>query len=110
MLVSFTILGITGLVQKYALSAISLFIVRLWGGIENLRATHHVAATVLMLVVIYHLVEIGYKAFVLRTRMTMLPGIQDVKDAWKAFLHCGIESLRLDATASEEEAEYWALV
>ena len=87
MLVSFTTLAITGLVQKYALSAISVFIVRLWGGIENLRATHHVAATVLMLVVIYHLVEIGYKVFVLRTRMTMLPGIQDVKDAWKAFLY-----------------------
>ena len=44
MLVSFTTLAITGLVQKYALNSVSIFIIRLWGGIENVRATHHVAA------------------------------------------------------------------
>ena len=113
MLVSFTTLAITGLVQKYALSAVSLFIVRLWGGIENLRATHHVAATVLMLVVIYHLVEIGYNAFVLRTRMTMLPGIQDVKDAWKALTYnvgLGRSKPQFGRYGFEEKAEYWALV
>lgn len=113
MLVSFTILGITGLAQKYALSAISVFIVRAWGGIENLRATHHVAATVLMLVVIYHLVEVGYKAFVLRTPMSMLPGIQDAKDAWKALLYnVGLAKARpqFGRYGFEEKAEYWALV
>jgi cytochrome b subunit of formate dehydrogenase len=113
MLVSFTTLGITGLVQKYALSAMSLFIVRLWGGIENLRATHHLAAIVLMLVVIYHLVEIGYKAFVLRTRMSMLPGFQDAKDAWKAFLYnvgFGKARPQFGRYGFEEKAEYWALV
>jgi thiosulfate reductase cytochrome b subunit/mono/diheme cytochrome c family protein len=113
MLVSFTTLAITGLVQKYALSAISVIIVRSWGGIENLRATHHVAATVLMLVVIYHLVDIGYKAFVLRTRMTMLPGVQDVKDAWKALVYnagIGKSKPQFGRYGFEEKAEYWALV
>src|SRR5512138_3038342 len=87
MLLSFTTLAITGLVQKFALNPASVYMVRLWGGIENIRATHHVAATVLMLVAIYHLVEIGYKIFVLRMRMSMLPSLQDIKDAWYALTY-----------------------
>ena len=66
MLLSFTTLAITGLVQKYALSPVSIFIMRTWGGIENVRATHHVAAILLMLVAISHLIALGYKVFVLR--------------------------------------------
>jgi cytochrome b subunit of formate dehydrogenase/mono/diheme cytochrome c family protein len=113
MLLSFTTLGITGLVQKFPLNPISLLIVRGWGGIENIRATHHVAATVLMLVAIYHLIGVGYKAFVLRRRMTMLPTLQDVRDAWTAFaFNIGIGSSRpqMGRYTFEEKAEYWALV
>ena len=50
MLLSFTTLAITGLVQKFALNSVSVFLVRVWGGVENIRSTHHVAATLLMLV------------------------------------------------------------
>ena len=89
------------------------FVITLWGGIENVRATHHVAATVLMLVVIFHLLEIGYKAFVLRTPFTMLPGFQDVKDAWMALrynLGLGKSRPQMGRYSFEEKAEYWALV
>lgn len=113
MLLSFTTLAITGLVQKYALSAVSVFLVGLWGGIENVRATHHVAATALMLVTIYHLIEMGYKIFVLRTPLTMLPGFRDAKDAWTAFTHnigLGKRRPQLGRYGFEEKAEYWALV
>jgi cytochrome b subunit of formate dehydrogenase len=111
-LLSFTTLAITGLVQKFALSPVSVFVVTLWGGIENIRATHHVAATALMLVVIFHLLEIGYKAFVLRTPFTMLPGFQDVKDAWMALrynLGLGKSRPQMGRYSFEEKAEYWAL-
>lgn len=113
MLVSFTTLAITGLVQKYPLNAVSLFIVRMWGGIENIRATHHVAATVLMLIAIYHLIGMGYKIFVLRHRMTMLPGLQDIKDAWMAFTYnigLGKSCPQMGRYTFEEKAEYWALI
>src|SRR5581483_9174766 len=113
MLLSFTTLAVTGLVQKYPLNAVSLFIVRLWGGIENIRATHHVAATLLMLVAIYHLIGMGYKIFVLRHRMTMLPSLQDVKDAWMAFTYnigLGKSRPQMGRYTFEEKAEYWALV
>ncbi len=113
MLVSFTTLAITGLVQKYALSGVSIFIVRLWGGIESIRTTHHVAAIVLMLVAVFHVLELGYKAFVMGAGLTMLPGIQDIKDAWLAFTYnIGLQKKRpqMGRYTFEEKAEYWALV
>jgi len=113
MLLSFTALAVTGLVQKYPLNSVSLFIVRLWGGVENIRATHHVAATMLMLIAIYHLISMGYKVFVLRQRMTMLPSLQDIKDAWMAFTYnigLGKSRPQMGRYTFEEKAEYWALI
>ncbi len=113
MLLSFTTLAITGLVQKYPLNVVSLFVIRLWGGIENIRSTHRVAATVLMLIAIYHLVALGYNFFVLRRRMKMLPSFQDIKDAWMAFsFNIGLGGSRpqMGRYSFEEKAEYWALV
>ena len=113
MLLSFTTLGVTGLVQKYPLNSVSLFIIRLWGGVENVRATHHVAATVLMLVAIYHIIGFGYRLFVLHERVTMLPSLQDAKDAWMAFTYnIGLGKTRpqMGRYTFEEKAEYWALV
>ena len=113
MLLSFTTLAITGLVQKYALSPVSLFVFRLWGGVENVRLTHHVAAVVLMLVAVYHLIALGYKTFVLRRPMTMLPSFQDVKDAWMVFArNLGLRKsgVQMGRYTFEEKAEYWALV
>ncbi len=113
MLFSFTTLAVTGLVQKFALQPVSLFIVRLWGGIENIRTTHHAAAVLLMLVAIFHVIELGYKSYVMGAGLTMLPGIQDIKDAWMAFTYnLGLRKTRpqMGRYTFEEKAEYWALV
>lgn len=113
MLLSFTTLAITGLVQEFALNPVSLFIIRLWGGVDNIRQTHHAAAILLILVGIYHLIGVGYKVFVLRQRLTMLPSLQDVKDAWMAFTYnIGLGKTRpqMGRYTFEEKAEYWALV
>lgn len=113
MLLSFTTLGLTGLPQKFAASPISQSIVNFLGGIEALRAIHHVAATVMMLGTIYHIIVVGYKIFVLHTRMTMLPSFQDVKDALQALLYnIGLRKSRpqMGRYTFEEKAEYWAFV
>jgi len=113
MLVSFTGLALTGLPQKYPLNAVSIFIVRIVGSIEMARTIHHISAVILMLVTIYHILEIGYKIFVLRVRLTMLPTLQDVKDAWLAFTYnLGFNKKRpqMGRYTFEEKAEYWALV
>lgn len=113
LLTSFTILGITGLPQKYSLSSWGQFLINAFGGIEITRTIHHVAAVVLMLLSIYHLLDIGYKIFVLRVRLTMLPGVKDITDALQSFSYnLGIARKRpqMGRYTFEEKMEYWALV
>ena len=113
MLLSFTTLAITGLPQKFAANGVSIFLIRLVGGIENMRSIHHVAATLLMLSAIYHIIAAGYNIFVLRRSVTMLPTIKDAKDAWQSFVYnIGLRKSRpqMGRYTFEEKAEYWALV
>jgi len=113
MMLSFTTLGLTGLPQKFSTHPISVNVLNALGGIENLRQIHHIAAVVMMLGTIYHIIFVGYKIFVQRTRMTMLPGLQDARDAIAAFLYnIGLRKTRpqMGRYTFEEKAEYWAFV
>lgn len=110
---SFITLAITGLVQKFATHSISVSIVQLLGGIENVRVIHRTAAIVLMLEVVYHIGAVGYSFFVKRAEPKMLPGLEDVQNAWQAVrYYLGIERRRpqQDRYTFEEKAEYWAFV
>jgi cytochrome b subunit of formate dehydrogenase/mono/diheme cytochrome c family protein len=113
MLTSFTILAVTGLPQKFPLNGLSQAIVKLVGGIENLRGIHHVAAIVLILVSLYHVLILGYDLYVKRVRMSMLPTLRDGQNALQAFLYnIGLAKQRpqVGRFGFEEKAEYWALV
>jgi cytochrome b subunit of formate dehydrogenase len=76
-LLSFSILGLTGLIQKFSASQISDTIILILGGIQRTRLIHHYSAIVMMIVSGYHVIALGYKVFVLRVRWTMLPVIED---------------------------------
>ncbi len=76
-LTSFTILGLTGLVQKFSASPISLFIMQTLGGIEGTRQIHHIAAFVMMWVTVYHIIAVLYRVIVLRVPWTMMPLLDD---------------------------------
>lgn len=113
MLTSFTTLALTGLPQKFPLNGVSQFIVQLFGGVENLRSVHHVAAIVLILVSVYHILMLGYDLYVRRVRLSMLPTLQDAKDGIQAFLYnIGVAKQRpqIGRFGFEEKAEYWALI
>jgi len=113
MLLSFTTLGLTGLPQKFPTAGPSIALVNLIGGIENLRSIHHFAAIVMMLGTAWHLVVFGYMAYVRRTRLSMLPSLQDVKDGWQALLHnLGFSKSfpQMGRYTFEEKMEYWAFV
>ena len=110
---SFIILGITGLVQRYSEYQISKLVVSAVGGIENLRLIHHAAAIATMLIVIYHIGALGYRVYVNRARMTMLPVTSDVTNAYHAALY--YIGKRKDPPQQgrytfEEKLEYWAVV
>jgi cytochrome b subunit of formate dehydrogenase len=113
LLTSFTLLGITGLPQKFSQAGWAQAMIGFFGGIEVTRLIHHVSAVVLILLAIYHFLEAGYKIFVRRTRLSMLPTFKDVKDALQAFLYnlgFGKTRPQMGRYTFEEKAEYWALI
>lgn len=113
MMLSFTTLAITGLPQRFSSSTISIAFVSMLGGIEVLRTIHHIAAIVMMLGTAWHLLVFGYLSYVRRTRLTMLPTLQDMKDGWQALLYnIGRAKTppQMGRYTFEEKMEYWAFV
>jgi len=113
MMLSFTLLGLTGIPQKFSTSNISISIIQGLGGIEVLRTIHHTAAVVLLLGSAWHLLVMGYSVFVLRDKMSMLPSIQDAKDGLQALAYnIGFVKTypQMGRYTFEEKMEYWAFV
>lgn len=110
---SFTLLGITGLVQQHVDWGVYNAIIRFFGGIENTRLIHHIAAIVLMFETIYHLGIQGYRFFVLRKRPSILPGKQDAVNLFQFFKHgLGLskDRAREGHFTFAEKLEYWAVI
>lgn len=78
-LISFSILGLTGLAQKFALSPISQWVIASLGGIETTRIIHRTSSVAMMIVSIYHVLELTYRVYVLRVKWSMLPWIDDIQ-------------------------------
>lgn len=111
--VSFGLLALTGLVQSFVDYGLARQIVALFGGIENVRLVHHLSAIVMMLQTIYHLGAVGYRLWVERQRMTMLPGKDDVVNALQALrynLGLSKDAAREGRYTFAEKLEYWAVV
>jgi len=111
MLLSFTTLALTGLPQKFSSAPVSIAFVGIIGGIENLRRIHHFAAIVMMLGTAWHILVFGYMAYVRRTRLSMLPSLQDIKDGWQALMYnLGFAKSfpQMGRYTFEEKMEYWA--
>jgi cytochrome b subunit of formate dehydrogenase/mono/diheme cytochrome c family protein len=112
-LISFTILGITGLAQKYGTSPGGEILIRLMGGIEFTRIIHRTAAIVLMVVAIYHILGLLYRVFVRRVKLSIMPKLQDLTDLMQdVFFYLGLRNskARYGRFSYVEKAEYWALV
>ena len=110
---SMAALALTGLVQKFATIPISQYVVSLLGGIETTRIIHHVAAIVMMIQTIIHIGIVGYKVYVLRIPMNMLPGLRDARAAGQWMLYnLGFSKLppQEGRYTFAEKAEYWAVV
>jgi cytochrome b subunit of formate dehydrogenase len=110
---SFGLLALTGLVQIYFDTGLAQTVVGGLGGIEAVRIVHRVAAVVMMLQTIFHMGHVGYRIFVLRVPMSMLPGLVDVRNAINAVLYnldLRKERPLEDHYSFAEKLEYWAVV
>ena len=113
LVLSFTILGLTGLAQKFSSNTLAAGFIQLLGGIETTRIIHHTAAIILALECIYHVIVLGHKVYVRRTELGMLPGPKDVLDALDVLrynLGLSKEHPRMPRYNFAEKAEYWAMI
>ncbi|HAJ36916.1 MAG TPA: cytochrome C [Chloroflexi bacterium] len=113
LLVSFTVLAITGLPQMFSLQPWAVFMIAALGGIETVRIIHRAAAVLLIVGTIYHFVAVSYRIFVRRVAMTMLPGWQDVRDGLQALgYNVGLVKTppRMGRYNFGEKIEYWAVI
>lgn len=113
LLVSFTMLGVTGLPQRYADMQLAQDFIALMGGIESVRYMHRFFAIMLMMVSIYHGGTVSYKLFVRRVDLSMIPSIRDLFDAVNVFLYnIGLRKHhpKMPRFNFGEKAEYLAVV
>jgi cytochrome b subunit of formate dehydrogenase len=113
MTVSFTVLAVTGLPQRYALSDWAEWVIAVLGGIEAVRVIHRVSALVFMLVTVFHFVALAHAVLVRRAGMSMLPGLKDVTDMLDAVrynLGLARQHPKLPRYTYAEKVEYWALI
>jgi formate dehydrogenase gamma subunit len=115
MVAAFVVLALTGLPQKfiYANNRRLDDLIDAMGGLEAVRVLHRAAATVLMVVTVYHLLAAAHRVLVRRVSLSMLPRYQDVVDGLQAVrynLGLAKERPRSDRYTWEEKVEYWSLV
>jgi formate dehydrogenase gamma subunit len=113
LLVTFTILAVTGLLQRYS----QLFLVgvgiNVLGGVDAVRTVHHLAAVVLILQSLYHAWLIVVLWAVNRERGSMWPYLRDFLDLVQMVkFNLGLAKARpeFDRFSIEEKLEYWALL
>ncbi len=115
MAASFLVLTVTGLPQKFILANNAYLddVIDAMGGLESVRIIHRAAATVLMVVTVYHLLAVAQRVLVRRVSLSMLPRYQDVVDALQAVrynLGLARERPRTGRYTWEEKVEYWSLI
>jgi cytochrome b subunit of formate dehydrogenase len=112
-LVSFSILAITGLPQRFSDITLAENMINWMGGIETVRIIHRYAAFVMVAGAIYHTITASYRLFVKQERMAMVPDAKDLRDARDYVLYnLGIddEHPRMRKFNFGEKFEYWAVV
>jgi formate dehydrogenase gamma subunit len=113
LLISFSILGFTGLLQRYSkFQPVTWSINNIFGGLETLRSLHHMMAFLLGLLVIYHTLRVAYLWFVKRIRVQMLPEIRDIHN-FTGTIAYNLNKRKSrplsDRYTIEQKMEYWML-
>ena len=114
LMVTFTVLAVTGLPQMFSLeSAVARSMIELMGGIELVRLIHRWAAFFLVAGSVYHLFTSAYRLYVKRERPRMMLNREDLFDLI-AFLRYNLgltdEHPKMPKFNFGEKFEYWAVV
>ncbi len=114
LMVTFTLLAVTGLPQMFSLtSPIARTMIELMGGIETVRILHRWAAFFLVVGSVYHVFTSAYRLYVKRERIRMVPekkDLTDLIDFVRYNLGLSDEHPRMAKFNFGEKFEYWAVV
>jgi len=112
-LVSFSLLGLTGLIQKFSQASVSQWLIAALGGIEMVRIIHRTNALIMVAGALYHAASVAYQIYVWRTPLSMLPWIPDLQHLVQDILcYLGFRQrpARYGRYTYAEKAEYLAMV
>ncbi len=113
MLVTFTILAVTGLLQRFSQFTPSVLLINILGGADTVRTIHHLTAVAFILVSLYHVWSILVLWLIKRERGGMWPYWKDAQDLIQMVkFNLGLARKRpeFDRFNIEEKVEYLALV
>ena len=113
LLLSFTVLGLTGLPQRYFEAPFAINMINAMGGITMVRLIHRYAAIVLILGSVYHLFLGGYRWYVKGERMRIMLRPQDAADIVGTVKHnLGLQEdpPKMPKFNFGEKIEYWAVI
>ena len=114
LMVSFTLLCLTGLPQRYSDADWARGLISVMGGLDTVRLVHHLSGIMLLFQGLYHIIESVWEFVLAGPRSTaMLPRARDVKDALgqTAYL-VGIrkDKPRFGRYDFRHKLEYWSVV
>ena len=114
LMTSFIMLVITGLPMKFFGVGASVWWAGVWGGVENLRASHHFFAYMMVAVCVYHILWLMYQGLVLKkpVHRKMVPSRYDATTLVQEIKYfVGISKVRpkFDRYAWREKFDYWAI-
>ena len=112
LITSFTMLCLTGLPQSFSATPWAQAMLSVLGGLESARIIHHIFATVMVFVFLYHLITVIYDLIFVRS-WSMLPRMQDLKDTFQMMAYLwgrASELPKFDRFDFRQKVEYWALI
>jgi formate dehydrogenase gamma subunit len=112
--ISFTILCVTGLPQRFFDAPWAQGLIALMGGLDTVRFLHHLFGIMLLFQGAYHVIVSAYELLFARSKPTaMFPRPQDVKDALRQVAHLAgmkVERPRFGRYDFRHKVEYWSVV
>ena len=110
---SFILLTITGLPIKFDQNSVSHLVVSVFGGFDKMFAVHLVAAVVMIVVFIYHLIYLAAYPFVTKKlSLAILPRLKDFTDVIhdvQFLLGLRKDPPKFDRFSYKEKFDYWAV-
>lgn len=113
LIVTFTTLAVTGLIQRFYTVSVAEWAILNLGGIETVRDIHRVFGAIFALGFIYHLVFLTYNLLVRHARQSMLPSrkdFTDIVDSLKYALGTSETGPQFGRYNYRQKFEYWGLV